>query len=76
VTSPEATEPARPALRVVRGTPDEAELAALVAVLAARSGSGEPAPEPERGGWGDRTQLVRGQLPFGRGAWRRSARTR
>mgnify|MGYP005823826771 CR=1 FL=1 len=68
-------EPARPALRIVRGAPDEAELAALVAVLAARGG-GEPEPEPVRSGWTDRTFGLRGRFDPGPGAWQRSARTR
>jgi hypothetical protein len=60
------TDPGRPLLRVVRGTPTAEELAALVAVLASR-----PAPAPAvvapRRLW--RTPL-RAPLPApGPGAW-------
>lgn len=47
MTDSEASEPARPMLRVIRGgEPTPAELAALVAVIASRSG-GEP-DEPKK----------------------------
>jgi hypothetical protein len=67
------------ALRVVRGEPTAEELAALVAVLAARStaapqaaGSGPARPVS---GWTDRARYVRdGRLGFGsRTGWRASA---
>ncbi|MGZ4465215.1 MAG: acyl-CoA carboxylase subunit epsilon, partial [Nocardioides sp.] len=38
--------PARPDLRVVRGTPTPEELAALVAVVASLGGGEEPARRP------------------------------
>ena len=72
----EETPPARPLLRVVRGTPDEAELAALTAVVAAVSSPGGDEPgKPERTSfWADRAALVRRPLPQpGSGAWRASA---
>ena len=65
--------PARPLLRVVRGEPDDAELAALIAVVAAASSGAAPAPEPEPNAWRDRARLVRSPLPHGPGAWRVSA---
>ena len=67
-------EPARPLLQVVRGMPTAEELAALVAVLAAR-GSGEaPAPSPRTGGrWGDHARGMRTALPHGPGRWRSAA---
>jgi hypothetical protein len=65
--------PARPLLRVVRGEPDDAELAALIAVVSARAGAAAPAPEPEPNAWTDRSRLVRRELPHGPGAWRASA---
>ena len=65
--------PARPLLRVVRGEPDDAELAALIAVVSARSGAAAPAREPEPDAWTDRSRLVRRELPHGPGAWRASA---
>ncbi|WHT20327.1 acyl-CoA carboxylase subunit epsilon [Crossiella sp. CA-258035] len=63
----------RPLLRVVRGTPDEAELAALTAVVAglASAPSAEPEPAP-RSAWGDPARLHRPSLRPGPGAWRAS----
>ncbi|MGQ0630103.1 MAG: acyl-CoA carboxylase subunit epsilon [Sporichthyaceae bacterium] len=66
-------EAARPLLRIVRGTPDDYELAALVAVLAARSGGAAPEPEPALPAWNDRASGLRRPLPHGPGAWRASA---
>jgi hypothetical protein len=66
------------ALRVLRGEPTAEELAALVAVLAARAadGAGAGAAEPARAvsGWTDRSRYVRsGRLGFGaRTGWRAS----
>jgi hypothetical protein len=64
----------RPVLRIVRGEPSDAELAALLAVVAARSAA--PA-EPEAevpSAWRDRAALLRQPLHPGPGAWRASAR--
>ncbi|WP_062387318.1 acyl-CoA carboxylase epsilon subunit [Demequina iriomotensis] len=68
-------------LRVVRGTPDDAELAALVAAAAAMVAAGDDAEQPgdPRSAWMDRSRTMRGDhgpLPFGRGdgAWRHSLR--
>ncbi|WP_228373400.1 acyl-CoA carboxylase epsilon subunit [Demequina gelatinilytica] len=68
-------------LRVVRGTPDEAELAALVAAAAAMASSAEDLEDPAspRSAWMDRSRTLRGHhgpLPLGRGdgAWRHSLR--
>ena len=69
----EPATPARPLLRVVRGEPDDAELAALIAVVTASAGAAAPAPEPEPDAWTDRSRLVRRELPHGPGAWRASA---
>ncbi|MBA3745836.1 acyl-CoA carboxylase subunit epsilon, partial [Sporichthya sp.] len=44
-------EPQRPLLRVVRGEPDDAELAALIAVVSARAAATADAPEPEPNAW-------------------------
>ena len=70
--------PARePALRVVRGDATPEEIAALVAVLMARSGQdgagaarGPARPAP--GAWVDRSRQLRRPLHPGPGAWRRS----
>ena len=72
----------RPLLRVVRGAPTDAELAALTATLAALAASG-PAPEPEApvSRWASRDdRLRRGPAQSaprpGPGAWRYSTRPR
>jgi acyl-CoA carboxylase epsilon subunit len=66
-----------PALRVVRGDATPEEIAALVAVLMARSGSASGAARlgvrPARGAWSDRSRQLRRPLHPGPGAWRRSA---
>lgn len=65
----------RPLLRVVRGDPDDEELAALAAVLAAaRDAAGpEPGPPAPRSVWGDPAHRLRAPLRPGPGAWRASA---
>jgi hypothetical protein len=65
--------PARPLLRVVRGEPDDAELAALIAVVSARAGAAAPETETVPNAWTDRTRLVRRDWSHGPGAWRASA---
>ncbi|HVU71594.1 MAG TPA: acyl-CoA carboxylase subunit epsilon [Mycobacteriales bacterium] len=68
--------PERPLLRVVRGDPTPEELAALVAVVAARA-SGGAEPEPERPSpWASKAAGLRRPLHPGPGAWVASARTR
>ena len=65
----------QPILRVVRGDATPEEIAALVAVLLARSADAG-APGPARsvsGSWADRSRLLRRPLSPGPGAWRRSA---
>jgi hypothetical protein len=65
-------EPLPVALRVVHGNPSPEEVAALVAVVAARSAGDDPAPRPRsRSLWA--TPHVRGSPRAGRGAWRASA---
>jgi len=63
-----------PLLRVVRGEPDDTELAALTAVVLSLASARPASAEPEaRSRWADRTALVRRpMLPFGPGAWRAS----
>ena len=62
----------RPLLRVVRGEPDDAELAALTAVvLSVTAAATEPEPAP-RSRWADRAALVRRPMVAGPGAWRAS----
>ncbi|MDA3627182.1 acyl-CoA carboxylase epsilon subunit [Saccharopolyspora oryzae] len=73
--------PERPVLRIVRGDPDEVELAALTAALtglaAAKAAPAEPESEP-MSLWGDPAAAVRhpaGRRPLRPGphAWRASA---
>jgi len=70
----EASTPVAPFLHVVSGDPSPEELAALIAVIAARSGtaddaSGASAPSA----WTDRSRGLRTPLHHGPGAWRASA---
>jgi hypothetical protein len=71
---PAANAARRPALRVVRGRPDDVELAAVVAVVLARpaaaadTNAGQPTSV-----WASRSRLVRPPLRPGPNAWRASA---
>jgi hypothetical protein len=70
----EPAEPAsKPLLRVVKGNPTPEELAALVAVIAARSAAGTPAKKPLRSEWGHQARAVRGPHRPGPDAWSRAA---
>ena len=66
-----------PFLSVVRGHPTDAELTALVTVIAARANAaaaGRPAhAPPPRSRWSDKPQQMRASLSPGPDAWRRSA---
>lgn len=69
----------RPVLRVVRGEPDEVEIAALTAALAAAASAApqEPAQPRRMSMWADRAAALRhpaGRRPLrpGRHAWRAS----
>ena len=70
-------EPQKPALRVVKGDPTPEELAALVAVLAARSAAAADAAararKPVRSEWGSPARAVRGVHRHGADQWRRSS---
>jgi hypothetical protein len=69
VSESDAAE-ARPVLRVVAGAPDPVELAALVAVVTAMSGTdGARGPRP-RSTWSAPQRTVRRPLPAG--GWRTS----
>ena len=66
------TEPERPLLHVVRGTPDDVELAALtavVSVIAAKGGSGGSQHRPH---WSSPRSLLRRPIGHGPGAWHAS----
>ncbi|MQY07320.1 acyl-CoA carboxylase epsilon subunit [Actinomadura macrotermitis] len=70
----------KPYLQIVRGDPGPEEIAALVAVLAARAqgaAAGRGAGTRRASRWADRSRLVRGAVaeaprPSGPGAWRAS----
>ncbi len=66
---------AEPLLRVVHGDPTPDELAALIAVLAARAGAAAAtgSNDQPRPAWQDRARYLRTTLPHGPGAWRASA---
>lgn len=60
-------------IKIVRGEPTPEELAAIVAVIAAKaSGGGAPAPAPAQSEWNAPARLVRTPLRPGPGAWRAS----
>ncbi|MDV6012949.1 acyl-CoA carboxylase subunit epsilon [Haloechinothrix sp. LS1_15] len=75
--SEERTEEQQPLLRVVRGTPDDVELAALTAAVSClAAGEGERAPDSARRTrslWSDPRARLRSPLHPGPGAWRASA---
>ena len=48
-------------VHVVRGTPDDMELAALVAGLAAVSGTDDVGHDAPRSAWSDRSRMLRGR---------------
>ncbi len=72
----ETQEPGTPLLRVVKGDPTPEELAALVAVVAARNAAAAAArssrPRP-RSEWGHPSRAHRRPHRFGPDTWRRSA---
>ncbi len=66
----------RPALRVVRGVPTADELAALVAVLAARTGPVAADPDEQPRTWSAHWRGLREPLHAGPDGWRNSTRPR
>ncbi|MGH3877346.1 MAG: acyl-CoA carboxylase subunit epsilon [Actinophytocola sp.] len=71
---PEGVLTGGPFLRVERGEPDDAEVAALAAVAAVLAAAGGDRVEPDRRSrWSDRGALLRAPLRHGPGAWRASA---
>jgi hypothetical protein len=60
-------------LRVVRGEPDDAELAALTVALLAATAAPPASGPVARSAWGDRSAAVRRPLIPGAGAWRASS---
>lgn len=67
---PEAVEP--PVIRVVRGNPTPAQLAALTLVLSAAGGAAGQEP-PRRTLWTNRSRYARPRPAVGPGGWRASA---
>jgi Acyl-CoA carboxylase epsilon subunit len=67
-------EQRRALFRVVRGEPDDAELAALTVVVAAAASApaAEPATTGPRGVWVERAAMLRRPLYPGPDAWRTS----
>jgi hypothetical protein len=66
-------EQRRALFRVVRGTPDEVEIAALTAVLAAVAAADAPAAPPRPAStWAAPEARLRGPLTVGPNAWRTS----
>jgi hypothetical protein len=75
MTDASGTGPAH--VHVVRGEPDDVELAALVAGLAAVRIADDPGHEPAHSAWTDRSRGMRGPTPASRpgpDAWRWSLR--
>jgi len=74
---PVETPAARPVLRVVKGDLTAEELAALVAVIAARNAAAAHAARrgkpPARSEWGHPAHLARKPHRFGPDQWRRSS---
>jgi hypothetical protein len=64
---------AKPALRVVKGDPTPEELAALVAVVAARRADVAEPPPRRRPVWGHPSGAMRRPHRAGPGAWRASS---
>jgi hypothetical protein len=63
-----------PALRIVKGEPTAAEVAALVAVVAASGAEADQGATPRpQSVWSSRGRLVRPPLRPAAGAWRASA---
>ncbi|MDA0635296.1 acyl-CoA carboxylase subunit epsilon [Nonomuraea sp. MCN248] len=67
------TEPSRPHLRIVRGDATPEEIAALVAVLAARPAAPEAPSRIRTQSWRNPVRNMRKPLTSGKSAWRMSA---
>jgi hypothetical protein len=70
MTSPPS--PDRPLVRVVSGNPDPAELAALIAVVAARAQEDASVSPEAESVWSAKSRQVRPSLRPGPNAWRTS----
>ncbi|HUQ55964.1 acyl-CoA carboxylase subunit epsilon [Lentzea sp.] len=69
-----APEEDKPLLQVVKGTPDDYELAALTAVVAGLASASQPAEDKpaRRSEWANHARRTRRPLQHGPGAWRAS----
>jgi Acyl-CoA carboxylase epsilon subunit len=64
----------RPTLRVIRGDASDEEIAAILAIVSARSALvQQDAQRAQRGGWTDRSAGMRPAPAPGPGAWRSAA---
>jgi hypothetical protein len=73
VTAPEEKPRERALLRVVKGGPDDYELAALTAVIAGLASAAPADDKPAvRSEWANPARRVRRPLQHGPGAWRAS----
>jgi Acyl-CoA carboxylase epsilon subunit len=63
-----------PLFQVIKGSPTEEELAALVAVFSLRSGGVAAEAEPRASGWSAYWRSVRAPVQPGPEAWRMSGR--
>jgi hypothetical protein len=69
-----STDTNPPVLRVIRGDATDEEIAALLAVVLARSSAPAPAPlSAPISAWNRQATVLRRPLPTGPGAWRTSA---
>ena len=60
----DATAQAAPVFRIVRGNPTDEDVASIVAVLAATTGTGEPPASGPRDLWGTPTDRLRPAEPL------------
>ena len=65
---------AEPLFHVVKGSPTEEELAALVTVFSLRQNTTTAEPRPRQSGWSAYWRSVRAPVQPGPGAWRMSGR--
>ena len=63
----------RPMLRIVKGDPTAEEIAALVAVVAARAAAAAPKERPRRSEWAGHERRMRRPVHPSPGGWRASA---
>ncbi|WP_439661689.1 acyl-CoA carboxylase subunit epsilon [Lentzea sp. HUAS TT2] len=71
MTAPE--ENPQPLLKIVKGTPDDHQLAALAAVIAGLASAAPAQEQPKRRSeWANPARRVRRPLQHGPGAWRAS----